>query len=80
MLGGGRLWVEIICGVFLLARLLHAFGLSKQNPTNSSASPACILTALAGVTVGIRLIWLARFTTDGLKRLAIYASTSACSG
>ncbi len=59
LLGGGRLWVEIICGVFLLARLLHAFGLSQQNPSNMFRIAGVILTALAGVTVGIRLIYLA---------------------
>jgi uncharacterized protein len=59
LLGGGRLWVEILCGVFLIARLLHAFGLSQPNTTNSFRVAGVILTALAGVTLGIRLIFLA---------------------
>jgi hypothetical protein len=59
LLGGGRLWVEILCGVFLLARLLHAFGLSQQNPTNIFRIAGVILTAVAGLAVGVRLIWIA---------------------
>ena len=59
LLGGGRLWVEILCGVFLFARLMHAFGLSQQNPTNAFRIAGVILTAVAGLAVGVRLIWIA---------------------
>jgi uncharacterized membrane protein YecN with MAPEG domain len=59
LLGGGRLWVEILCGVFLLARLMHAFGLSQQNTSNNFRVAGVILTAVTGIAVGVRLIWIA---------------------
>jgi uncharacterized protein len=59
LLGGGKLWVEILCGVFLVARLLHGLGFSMRNTTNAFRVTGVILTAIAGVAVGIRLIWVA---------------------
>lgn len=59
MLGGGKLWVEVLCGLFLLARLSHGFGLSMQNTTNAFRVGGVILTAICGIALGIRLIWVA---------------------
>ncbi|HLI66842.1 MAG TPA: MAPEG family protein [Caulobacteraceae bacterium] len=55
----GRLWIEILCGAFVVARLAHGFGLSQQNTTNAFRIGGVILTAFVGVTTGVRLIWLA---------------------
>jgi uncharacterized membrane protein YecN with MAPEG domain len=59
LLGGGRLWVELLCGGFVLARLMHAFGLSQQNTTNVFRIAGVVLTATVGIALGVRLIWLA---------------------
>jgi hypothetical protein len=59
MLGGSRYWVEILCGVFVVARLSHGVGLSMQNTNNAFRIAGVILTTVAGLAVGIRLIWMA---------------------
>ena len=59
LLGGGKLWVEILCGVFLIARLSHGFGFSMQNTTNPFRVVGVILTAIVGIALGVRLIWVA---------------------
>ena len=59
LLGGGRLWVEILCAVFIVARLLHALGLSLQNTTNAFRIAGVLGTAVAGFGVGVRLIFVA---------------------
>ena len=59
VLGGGKLWVEGLCGLFIIARLAHGFGLSMQNTTNAFRVIGVILTAVCGIALGIRLIWVA---------------------
>jgi len=41
------------------ARLLHAFGLSLKNPTNSFRVVGVILTVVVGLTLGVRLVLVA---------------------
>jgi uncharacterized membrane protein YecN with MAPEG domain len=59
LLGAGRLWVGALCGLFVLARLLHGFGLSLKNPTNAFRVVGVVLTVFAGLGTGIRLLLLA---------------------
>jgi hypothetical protein len=59
MLGGGRLWVEVLCAAFVAARLFHAFGLSLKNPTNAFRVVGIILTVFVGLSLGGRLIVVA---------------------
>jgi uncharacterized protein len=59
MLGGGRLWVEVLCGTFVVARLSHAFGLSLKNTVNPFRIVGVILTVAVGLGLGIRLIFVA---------------------
>lgn len=59
LLGGSRYWVEILCAVFVVARLSHGVGLSMQNTTNAFRIAGVILTVVAAIGVGIRLIWIA---------------------
>jgi len=59
MLGGGRLWVEILCGAFVLARLLHALGLSLHNTVNPFRVAGVLLTVAVGLGLGVRLVLVA---------------------
>jgi uncharacterized protein len=59
MLGGGRLWVEALCAAFVIARLLHAFGLSLKNTVNSFRVVGVVLTVAVGIALGGRLILVA---------------------
>jgi uncharacterized protein len=59
ILGGGRLWVEILCATFVAARLLHAFGLTLKNTVNPFRVVGIILTVFVGLTLGGRLIVVA---------------------
>jgi uncharacterized protein len=59
ILGGGRLWVEILCATFVAARLLHAFGLSLKNTVNAFRVVGIIATVIVGLTLGGRLIVVA---------------------
>jgi hypothetical protein len=59
MLGGGRLWVGQLCAIFLVARLLHAFGLSLKNTVNGFRVVGVVLTVAVGLALGGRLIVVA---------------------
>jgi uncharacterized membrane protein YecN with MAPEG domain len=59
MLGGGRLWVEALCAAFVIARLLHAFGLSLKNTVNGFRVVGVVLTVAVGIALGGRLILVA---------------------
>ncbi|HEX4199553.1 MAG TPA: MAPEG family protein [Caulobacteraceae bacterium] len=59
MLGGGRLWVGLLCAIFLVARLLHAFGLSLKNTVNGFRVVGVVLTVAVGLALGGRLIFVA---------------------
>ena len=59
MLGGGRMWVELLCGAFVLARLLHALGLSLRNTVNPFRVAGVVLTVAVGLGLGVRLVLIA---------------------
>ena len=59
MLGGGRLWVELLCGAFVLARLFHALGLSLRNTVNPFRVAGVVLTVAVGLGLGVRLVLIA---------------------
>jgi len=59
MLGGGRLWVEVLCAAFVIARLSHAFGLSLKNTVNGFRVVGVVLTVAVGIALGGRLILVA---------------------
>jgi hypothetical protein len=59
MLGGGRVWVEILCAAFVVGRLSHAFGLSLKNSVNAFRVVGVILTVAVGLALGGRLIVVA---------------------
>ena len=59
MLGEHRLWMEIACGVFVFARLLHVIGLSQKKTANGFRVVGVILTFAVGIGLGIRLVNLA---------------------
>jgi uncharacterized membrane protein YecN with MAPEG domain len=59
ILGGGRLWVEVLCAAFVAARLFHAFGLSLKNTVNAFRVVGIIVTVIVGLTLGGRLIVVA---------------------
>jgi uncharacterized membrane protein YecN with MAPEG domain len=56
MLGGGRLWVEILCAGFLIGRICHAIGFSQENTVNPFRIGGVIVTIAVGIALGIRLI------------------------
>ena len=59
LLGGGRLWVEVLCAAFVIARLSHAFGLSLKNTVNGFRVVGVVLTVAVGIALGGRLILVA---------------------
>jgi hypothetical protein len=59
MLGGGRLWVEILCAAFVAGRLSHAMGLSLKNSVNAFRVVGVLLTVGVGLALGGRLIVVA---------------------
>jgi uncharacterized membrane protein YecN with MAPEG domain len=59
MLGGERLLVESLCGAFIFARLLHAFGLSLKNTVNPFRVLGVILTVAVDATLAVTLIRIA---------------------
>ena len=59
MLGAPTLWVEALCGAFVLARLLHAFGLSLKNTANLFRVVGVVATVAIDVTLAVALIRLA---------------------
>jgi uncharacterized membrane protein YecN with MAPEG domain len=58
LLGERPLWLEGACAVFLVARLLHIIGLSRENTANIFRVLGVILTFAIGVSVGVRLVLL----------------------
>jgi uncharacterized membrane protein YecN with MAPEG domain len=59
LMGEHRLWLEIACGLFVAARLLHVIGLSRKNTANGFRVVGVITTFAIGIGLGIRLIHLA---------------------
>lgn len=58
MLGAARIFVIGPACLFVLGRLLHAIGLSQTKTINLWRVVGVVATALAGFTVGVRLIML----------------------
>lgn len=56
MLGEGRVLMALLCGGFVVGRLLHALGLSQATSVNGFRKFGTILSAIVGVVVGVRLI------------------------
>lgn len=59
MLGGPRQFLELLCIVFLVARLCHAVGLSMTKTSNFLRVAGAAGTIIVGITLGGRLIALA---------------------
>jgi len=59
LMGEHRLWLEIACGLFVAARLLHIIGLSQKTTANGFRVVGVITTFAVGIGLGIRLIHLA---------------------
>ncbi len=59
LLGENQQRLEIACGVFVLARLLHAIGFSFRNTANLARVSGVILTLGSGLYLGARLVQIA---------------------
>ena len=59
LLGETTLSLEIACGVFVLARLLHAIGFSFRNTANLPRVLGVVLTLVSGLYLGARLVMVA---------------------
>ena len=55
-LGGDRRLVEILAGLFVLARISHAIGLSLKKTVNPLRVVGVLITIGVGLTLGVRLI------------------------
>jgi uncharacterized protein len=56
MLGGSRIELEILCAIFVLARISHAVGLSVQNTVNPFRIIGITATIAVGVALGLALV------------------------
>jgi uncharacterized protein len=56
MLGGSRTELQILCAVFVLARISHAIGLSMQNTVNPFRIIGITATIAVGVALGVSLV------------------------
>ena len=56
MLGGSRTELQILCAVFVLARISHAMGLSMQKTVNRFRIIGIIATIAVGVALGVSLV------------------------
>jgi uncharacterized membrane protein YecN with MAPEG domain len=59
LLGEPQLHMEVICGVFLLARFSHALGFTLRNTVNVFRLVGVVLTVGVGLVAGGRLVWMA---------------------
>lgn len=58
MLGAVRPFIAGLATLFILGRILHAIGLSQEKTVNPWRIAGVFATVAAGVTVGVRLLWL----------------------
>ena len=56
LLGGSRVELQILCAVFVLARISHAIGLSMQNTVNPFRIIGITATIAVGVALGFALV------------------------
>jgi uncharacterized membrane protein YecN with MAPEG domain len=59
LVGGNRTGISILCAIFILGRISHAIGLSMKKTANLPRTMGVVLTAIAGFTLGVRLLGLA---------------------
>jgi uncharacterized membrane protein YecN with MAPEG domain len=57
--GGNRLSLQILCAVFVLARISHAVGLSMDKTVNPLRLAGVFGTIGVGVALGVRLVLVA---------------------
>jgi uncharacterized membrane protein YecN with MAPEG domain len=58
MMGAARPFVIGLAALFILGRLLHAIGLSRQNTVNVWRVAGVFVTVGVGVSMGVRLVML----------------------
>ncbi len=58
-MGAVRPFVAGLATLLILGRILHAIGLSLEKTVNPWRVTGVVATVAAGVTVGVRLMWLA---------------------
>jgi uncharacterized membrane protein YecN with MAPEG domain len=56
LLGGNRVELQILCAVFVLARISHAIGLSMQNTVNPFRIIGITATIAVGIVLGLTLV------------------------
>jgi len=56
MLGGSRIELEILCAVFVLARISHAIGLSMPRTVNPFRIVGITATIAVGIALGVSLV------------------------
>jgi uncharacterized protein len=56
LLGGNRIQLEILCAVFVLARISHAIGLSMPNTVNPFRIIGITATIAVGIALGLALV------------------------
>jgi uncharacterized protein len=59
IMGGGGLWLMILCAGFVLGRISHILGLSMKQTVNPFRLSGIVLTIAVGVALGVRLILIA---------------------
>jgi uncharacterized membrane protein YecN with MAPEG domain len=59
VLGGDRVFLQILCAAFILARLIHAIGLSMENTVNPFRFTGIAATIAIGLVLGVRLVRIA---------------------
>jgi uncharacterized protein len=56
LLGGNRIQLEILCAIFVLARISHAIGLSMPNTVNPFRIIGITATIAVGIALGLALV------------------------
>jgi len=59
MLGGNRIELQILCAVFVLARISHAIGLSMERTVNPFRLIGITATIAVGMALGVGLVRIA---------------------
>jgi uncharacterized protein len=59
IMGGGGLWLMMLCAGFVLGRISHIVGLSMKQTVNPFRLSGIVLTIAVGVALGVRLVLIA---------------------
>ncbi len=59
IMGGGGLWLMMLCAGFVLGRISHIIGLSMNQTVNPFRLSGMVLTITVGLALGLRLIMVA---------------------